>query len=155
MGIYAVGADWAKEHDKTVIGVIRYDVAPHRMVKLTRINRRPWPVMIGLFNADVQAYQAVGEHDGTGLGNVVHDYVDFSDTTNKFVMVGRKRTEMLLDYITEFEHGRYRLPHLVAGESESQVGRRGTCSTGRTGPPRWPTSTPPASGTPTCPTTWR
>ena len=123
-GIYAVGADWAKEKDKTVIVVVRYDVAPHRLVKMTRINRRPWDFMIDLFNADVQAYGAVGEHDGTGIGNVVHDFIDFSDTTNKFVMVGRKRTELLLDYITEFEHGRYRLPHLVSGETESQVGSK-------------------------------
>src|SRR5690242_8901724 len=32
-GIYAVGTDWAKEQDKTVIAVMRYDVRPHRMVK--------------------------------------------------------------------------------------------------------------------------
>lgn len=109
-GLYAVGADWAKEQDKTVIAVVRYDVEPHRLVKLTRINRRPWDYMIGLFNSDTQRYHAVAEHDGTGVGNVVNDFVDFSDTTQKFVMVGRKRTEMLLDYITEFEHGKYRLP---------------------------------------------
>jgi len=109
-GLYAVGADWAKEQDKTVIAVMRYDVEPHRMVKLTRINRRPWDYMISLFNKDTQAYQAVAEHDGTGVGNVVNDFVDFSDTTNKFVMVGRARTQMLLDYITDFEHGKYRLP---------------------------------------------
>jgi hypothetical protein len=109
-GTYAVGADWAKEQDKTVIAVVRYDTKPYRLVKLTRINRRPWDVMIDLFNKDTQAYQAVAEHDGTGVGNVVNDFVDFSDTTNKFVMVGRKRTQMLLDYITDFEHGHYELP---------------------------------------------
>ena len=109
-GLYAVGADWAKEQDKTVIAVVRYDVTPHRLVKLTRINRRPWDYMISLFNKDTQNYHAVAEHDGTGVGNVVNDFVDFSDTTQKFVMVGRQRTQMLLDYITDFEHGRYRLP---------------------------------------------
>lgn len=118
MGIYAVGADWAKEQDKTVIAVIRRDVKPWRLVKLTRINRRPWDIMIAMFNSDVQLYNgAVSEHDGTGIGNVVHDYLDFSDTTNKFVMMGRKRTEMLLDYITDFEHGAYRLPHLAQLET--------------------------------------
>lgn len=109
-GLYAVGADWAKEKDKTVIAVVRYDIEPHRLVKLTRINRRPWDYMIALFNKDTQDYQAAAEHDGTGLGNVVNDFVDYSDTTAKFVMVGRKRTEMLLDYITDFEHHRYELP---------------------------------------------
>ena len=117
-GLYAVGADWAKEQDKTIIAVMRYDLEPHRMVKLTRINRRPWPVMIDMFNKDTQLYQAVAEHDGTGIGNVVNDYVDYSDTTNKFVMIGRKRTQMLLDYITAFEHGRYNLP-LIAKDEEN------------------------------------
>lgn len=113
-GLYAVGADWAKEHDKTVIAVVRYDITPHRLVKLTRVNRRPWDAMISMFNSDTQEYQAVAEHDGTGLGNVVNDYVDYSDTTNKFVMIGRARTEMLLAYIADFEHGAYRLPVIPA-----------------------------------------
>jgi hypothetical protein len=113
-GLYAVGADWAKEHDKTVIAIIRYDIEPHRLVKLTRVNRRPWDIMIAMFNKDTQDYHAVAEHDGTGLGNVVNDFVDYSDTTNKFVMIGRKRTEMLLEYITDFEHGMYRLPLIPA-----------------------------------------
>ena len=113
-GMYAVGADWAKEKDKTVIAVIRYDCVPHRLVKLTRVNRRPWDSMIAMFNKDTQDYQAVAEHDGTGIGNVVNDFIDFSDTTNKFVMIGRKRTEMLLEYITDFEHGMYSLPRIPA-----------------------------------------
>ena len=113
-GLYAVGADWAKEKDKTVIAVIRYDTVPHRLVKLTRVNRRPWDSMIDMFNRDTQDYQAVAEHDGTGIGNVVNDFVDYSDTTRKFVMIGRARTQMLLDYITEFEHGKYLMPRIGA-----------------------------------------
>jgi hypothetical protein len=113
-GLYAVGADWAKEQDKTVIAVIRYDIEPRRLVKLTRVNRRPWDSMIDMFNQDTQNYHAVAEHDGTGIGNVVNDFVDYSDTTNKFVMIGRKRTEMLLDYITDFEHAHYRMPRIPA-----------------------------------------
>jgi hypothetical protein len=113
-GLYAVGADWAKESDKTVICVIRYDIEPRRMVKLTRVNRRPWPDMIEMFNQDTQDYQAVACHDGTGIGNVVNDFVTYSDTTSKFVMNGRPRTQMLLDYIADFEHGKYRLPLIPA-----------------------------------------
>jgi hypothetical protein len=118
---YAVGADWAKETDKTVITVVRSDVFPHRLAKLIRINRRPWPYMIGLYNKAIAEYQAVGVHDGTGLGNVVDDYVEFADTSNKFVMVGRPRTEMLLDYITDFEHGHYQLPVIGADEEFRDV----------------------------------
>lgn len=121
-GAYAVGADWAKERDKTVIGVFRYDTWPRRLVKLIRVNRRPWPFMIGLFNKAQRDYQAVGEHDKTGLGSVVNDYVDYSDTTNGFVMVGRPRTQLLLDYITSFEHGIYQLPHIPKPTDEALQG---------------------------------
>ena len=41
---------------------------------------------------------------------MVIDYITYSDTTQKFVMVGRPRTQLLLDYITSFEHGQYELP---------------------------------------------
>lgn len=109
-GTYAVGADWAKEQDKTIIAVMRYDVKPRRMVKLIRVNRRPWDTMIKMFNDEIDRYQAVGEHDKTGLGGVINDFIDFPDTVRGFVMVGRPRTELLLDYITSFEHGNYRLP---------------------------------------------
>lgn len=120
-GMYAVGADWAKESDKTVISVVRYDVRPHRMVKLIRVNKRPWPVMIGFFNKAVTDYHAVACHDGTGLGNVIDDYIPYADTTRKFVMVGRPRTQLLLDYITGFEHGRYRMPIIKPGADQQGV----------------------------------
>jgi hypothetical protein len=109
-GIYAVGADWGKEKDKTVITVVRYDVKPYRVVKARVVNRRPWPVMIEWFNQDVHHYQANGQHDKTGLGSVVNDYIDEPDLAGGFVFVGRKRSQMLLDYITCFENGDYLLP---------------------------------------------
>jgi hypothetical protein len=109
-GVYAVGADWAKEKDMTVIGVVRVDVHPKRLVKLTRINKRPYPVMIGMLNRDVEAYHAHGCHDRTGLGNVVEDYIEFNDSVEGFTMVGRARTQLLLDYVAAAEHGEYILP---------------------------------------------
>lgn len=119
-GIYAVGADWAKEKDKTVIAVMRYDREPRRLVKLIRVNKRPWPEMIAMFNKAQSDYHAVASHDKTGLGSVVNDYLTESDTTNGFVMVGRPRTQMLLDYITAFEHGAYELP--LIPEHKEQTG---------------------------------
>lgn len=122
-GMYVVGADWAKEQDHTVIVVMRIDVKPYRVVKLTKINRRPYPVMIGLFNRDVVAYHAIGgTHDRTGLGNVVDDYVDFGDMVEGFTMVGRPRTQLLLDYITAVEHDDYSLP---SGEILGEVNEAG------------------------------
>ena len=105
---YAAGADWAKQKDKTVIGVVRTDVRPFRMVYLRRVNRKPWPVMIGYFNDICSKYRASSAHDATGLGNVVHDLVD--ERTLKVEMVARKRMALLTEYITAFEQGHYRLP---------------------------------------------
>jgi hypothetical protein len=113
---YVVGADWAKERDYTVISVVNITAKPFKLAKLIRIHRRPYPEMIGIFNAEVRAYNAVASaHDKTGLGNVVHDFLDFSDTTEGFTMVGRPRTQMLLDYIVAVEHNDFSLP---SGEYE-------------------------------------
>lgn len=83
-GWYAIGADWAKEKDK------------------------PWPEMAAMFNDVLNRYQAVSAHDGTGIGNVVNDLID--ERAHKFVMVGRARTQLLVEYTTAVEHGVYRLP---------------------------------------------
>jgi len=107
-GWYAVGTDWAKEEDKTVIVVMRIDESVRRCVYLRRVNRMPWPDMAAMFNDILNKYQAVAAHDGTGIGNVINDYID--ERAIKFVMSGRARTEMLVDYINAVEKGVYRLP---------------------------------------------
>ena len=112
-GLYAVGADWAKEKDKTVVACIRYDVFPRRLVYLRRVNRQSYRAMIAGFDEVVNRYNAVAKHDKTGLGNVVHDFSEAMDdgTSSGFNFAGRaKRSEMLLGYITDFEGGGYRLP---------------------------------------------
>ena len=106
---YAAGADWAKENDKTVVAVIRTDILPRRVVYLHRINRAPYPEMAKIFSDAVKEYHAVPQHDGTGVGNAVNDFLA-EEAQHKFVMVGRPRTEMLVGYIADFEHGGYRLP---------------------------------------------
>lgn len=105
---YAVGADWAKEKDKTVIVAARVDVKPHRIVYLRRVNRRPWPEMAEMFNDVLNSYQAVAAHDGTGIGNVVNDLID--ERARKIVMVGRARTQLLVEYISAVEKGDYVMP---------------------------------------------
>ena len=89
-GWHAIGTDWAKEKDK------------------------PWPEMAAMFNAVLGRYQAVSAHDGTGIGNVVNDVIDVIDVNDerahKFVMLGRARTQLLVEYITAVERGVYRLP---------------------------------------------
>jgi len=107
-GWYAIGADWAKEKDKTVIVVARVDEKPWRIVYLRAVNRKPYPEIAAMFNDALMKYQAVAAHDGTGFGNVINDLID--ERAHKVLMVGRGRTELLVDYINAVEKGVYRLP---------------------------------------------
>lgn len=107
-GVYAAGADWAKEKDWTALVVNRLDVTPWKTVYVRRFKKRPWPVMIEAYNEVVKRYAAVSAHDATGLGNVVHDLVD--ERTIKVVMVGQDRTKLLTEYISAVEQGRYTMP---------------------------------------------
>jgi Terminase large subunit, T4likevirus-type, N-terminal len=107
---YAIGADWAKEKDFTVLVVVRTDTPIRECVYLRRVHRRPYPEMIASFDQVRTRYHAVGMHDGTGLGNVVHDLIEAETAVSKFIMVGKPRTQMLTDYITKFENGLYRFP---------------------------------------------
>jgi hypothetical protein len=116
VGVYAAGADWAKEQDKTVIAIFRLDEGKRKLVYYRRFNRKSWPDMIGAFNRVVSDYQALAAHDATGIGNVVHDLVD--ERVIKFTMNGGKRTEMLTNYITAVEKGQYRLPRNTPAYNE-------------------------------------
>jgi hypothetical protein len=108
---YAAGADWAKEKDFTVFTVARTDLTPRRCVYVRKMNRRSWPYMIGEFDALVARYNAQSAHDATGLGNVVHDFLDDSVTRSlKVKMIGQDRTKLLSEYIADFEQGAYRMP---------------------------------------------
>jgi hypothetical protein len=122
-GEYHVGADWAKNVDKTVIVVIRTDGPCRRVVYLRRVNKRPYPMMIGWFDETCAKYHAQGYHDSTGLGNVVHDFSEAASADGSQVKgfdfrQQKKRTEMLLDYIVDFEHGAYLLPRSIPSQAE-------------------------------------
>jgi len=117
---YSAGADWAKQHDFTVISIARTDEGIRRLVYLRIVNRRSWPEMIGWFNTETAAYHASSAHDATGLGNVVHDLVD--ERTIKVEMIGQKRTRLLTEYIVAVEQGRYRLPMEVLALYEGHAG---------------------------------
>lgn len=111
-GMYAAGADWAKEKDKTVLAVVRYDVHPRKLVALRRMSKMRYPIMTGAFDTLVKDYRAVAQHDKTGVGNAINDYLS-DDAARGFVMVGRARSQMFVDYIADFEKGGYRLPRDV------------------------------------------
>lgn len=112
-GDYYIGADWAKEQDYTVISVLRLDREKTDGIELVywaRLNRRPYPFMIKMFNDAMQRYHAQGEYDRTGLGNVVAEYLDIR--AHGFMMTGDKRSSMLSEYVNAVEQGRFRFPKL-------------------------------------------
>ena len=115
-GEYVTGADWAKERDWTVIATFRVDCDPWRMVAYSRTRRKPYPYMIKLFNSRMQRYPGEGIHDGTGLGNVINDYIDTKATS--FIMSGRQRDDMLSEYVSAVENNKLRIPKIESAYTE-------------------------------------
>jgi hypothetical protein len=109
-GYYVAAADWGKEQDYTVISVWRADRTPFELAYYLKVNRRPYPQMIGWFNDAIKRYGADAIHDSTGLGNVVNDYVDVR--ARGFTMTGEKRDAMLTEYVNAVEKGALKAPRV-------------------------------------------
>lgn len=105
---YVISADWAQAVDYTVITVWDVTFQPIECVAYVRMNRRPYPQMIGKFNTWQQKYHAEGIHDSTGLGRVVNDLLD--GRARPFVMAGRERDDMLSEYVNAVENDKIRSP---------------------------------------------
>ncbi len=105
IGEFYTGADWAKQKDYTVIHTIqKNEEGPDKLAAWQRMRRRPWPIMIGVFNDRVSNYGGRALHDATGVGDVVHDYLNVKSVGWDF----RKRKdtqEMLSSYIAAIENG--------------------------------------------------
>lgn len=122
-GSYIAGADWAKEQDFTVITVIRVDKHPYEVVYWLRLKRRPYPIMIGMFNDAIARYNARAIHDSTGLGNVVADYLD--TRAQGFTMTGEKRSKMLSEYVSAVERGDFKIPKIPTAYLAHKYARYG------------------------------
>lgn len=125
-GTYIATADWGKERDYTVIGVWRLDEAPRRLVYYMRVNRRPYPQMVGWFNDAIRRYHVPDSgawHDGTGLGNVVNDYLDHR--ARAFVMTGEKRDILLSKWVSAVEGDKWRIPRIKSMYIEHKYARVG------------------------------
>lgn len=109
-GEYVTGADWAKEKDWTVIWTIRVDRDVPHLVAYARMQRKPYPMMIKLFNERLKRYPGAAIHDGTGLGNVINDYID--QRARSFLMTGRARDDMLSEYVNAVEKEAFRIPKI-------------------------------------------
>jgi hypothetical protein len=115
-GEYVTGADWAKEKDWTVIVTYRVDCDPWRLVAFSRTRRKPYPLMIKLFNKRLERFGGAAIHDATGLGNVVNDYLDKRATP--FIMSGRQRDDMLTEFVSAVESGKIAMPKVESAYTE-------------------------------------
>ena len=116
-GHYVTGVDWAKNKDWTVVATFRIDVEPWVCVAWSRLGRRPWPVMVEAVNQRCHEYGGRLMHDGTGVGNVVHDYLDVQ-RSESIVMTGRRRTELFSDYVQAVEQNEVWSPMIDFAYSE-------------------------------------
>ena len=105
---YVISADWAQSKDWTVICVFDVTEDPIRLAYFLKIQRQPYPKMIGMFNYLMRHYNAIGIHDATGLGSVVSDLIDDKQSVTNFVFAGRKRDDMLSDFIAAVENDKIR-----------------------------------------------
>jgi len=116
---YTTGADWARKKDWTVIITFRLDTDPARLVAFERMGRLPWPQMIARFDERVARYGGDAYHDGTGLGDVVDGYIETD--AEPVMMVGRRRQDMLSEYIAAIERGEIIAPFVRFMEAEHRL----------------------------------
>lgn len=107
---YVISADWAQAIDWTEIHVYDVTSQPIELVYRVRMQRMPYPRMIGVFNMLQKRYRAEGIHDATGLGRVVSDMLD--ERVRNFVMAGRERDNMLSEYVGAVERGQIKAPRM-------------------------------------------
>lgn len=132
-GRYAHGSDWARTTDFTVHVTWRVDVRPIRLVAFQRVQKLPWPIMVGYLVERVKAYSQppatrwVGAHDGTGLGDVIEGYlpdawkapfVDELPIMESVVMMGSRRRDLLSEYINAVENGELIAPYITSMRGE-------------------------------------
>lgn len=116
---YAHGADWAREHDWTVIETVRIDVRPYRVVAFERLQRQPWPQMIKRLDDRMDRYGGSAVHDGTGLGNVIASLL--TQPAEAFYLIARPRQELLAEYIKAVEEGLFDAPVIAPTFHETQI----------------------------------
>jgi hypothetical protein len=114
---YVTGVDWAKSRDFTVIITWDTTVLPWKMAAFEKINRRPWPAMVGRLNKRWAMYGGKVVSDNTGIGSVVSDYIEYpkgayrDDLTN-LTMAGRIRSEMVTECVQAVENADLLAPRI-------------------------------------------
>lgn len=119
-GRYAIGADWGRKRDKTVIVVFRIDVRPFRAVYLYRQFRTSWPEMLAAYDAACLRYHVGAKscHDGTAMGgDMVRAYLQ-AKKAEAVQFVGQRRKDMLSEYVKAAEDEAIVYPFISVFESE-------------------------------------
>lgn len=125
-GVYTAGADWGKEHDATVIVVLRWEPGPKgmrcRVVAYRRVFRQDYPVMVGYFDRLLEMFQARATHDKTGVGVPVDDLITYRNPRPIGVpLVGADRSTIFNDYISAIENGQIISPFIHRMEREHRL----------------------------------
>ena len=113
---YAHGADWARKTDWTEIVSLRCEALPYKIVAYERMQRLPWPQMVGRLDARILCYGGRAAHDGTGLGDVVGGYM--TQDADAIMLVGRARADLFSECIAGIERGDIVSPCIVSLEGQ-------------------------------------
>jgi hypothetical protein len=101
---YVTGVDWAKEKDWTVITTFNVTETPWRAIASERVQRIPWPAIVHKAQRRLERYGGFLIHDGTGIGNVVGDYITYpKELVRGPSLNGAFRSQVFSDYIAAIE----------------------------------------------------
>ena len=121
-GVYATGADWARDVNWTVIWTWRTDVRPWRLVAFRRDGRRPWPQMVEAYCQQVRRFPGFAAHDVTGLGGVIEDLLTVNaldvDFTNR-----KQRQAIFAEYVAAIERKEFKAPRVEYAYGEHKYVR--------------------------------
>lgn len=122
---YITAVDWAKSQDQTIIGTFDTTDRPWRCVAWRKVNKLPWPVLVGVAVTQWRMYGDRFVHDATGVGSFAHDEIRAQVTSGEFTKVkgvvmggGRERDAFYNDYIAAIEHDDLRYPRITYAYDE-------------------------------------
>lgn len=116
---YLTAVDWAKQRDFTIIATYDTTEHPWRCVAWHKVNKLPWPLLVGKAVKQWRMYGDRLVHDRTGVGEFAHDEIRAQVTSGEFAKVkgvvmggGRDRDNLYNDYIAAIEHDDIRYPRI-------------------------------------------
>lgn len=103
-GAYATGGDWGKFGHHTCTATLRTDTRPMWFMAFYRDRRRPYHLMVPVFNARMKRFPGTGAHDAHGVGNVIDEMME-SETEPYTAWAGAARRALFTEYIAAIERG--------------------------------------------------